>query len=197
MDRRNALKKIGLSLGYVAAVPTALSILESCINESKLLWNPKFFTKKEAIIVENLIDLILPTTKQSLGAIDVNVHLFLDSYFDKVVEIDGQNSFKKGIQLILNTFGNDVDNITVKQYDALLTKYLKSSLDNRELFKNNEDTYLIYQTLTVLRSKSVWAFKTSQEIGKNVLAYDPVPGVQIGCMPLNEATGGKGWSLMN
>jgi len=46
-----------------------------------------------------------------------------------------------------------------------------------------------------LRDNTVWAYKTTEEIGENVLAYDPIPGVQLGCVSLKEATGGKAWSL--
>ena len=46
-----------------------------------------------------------------------------------------------------------------------------------------------------LRSLTVSAFKTSEFIGENVLAYAPVPGEQRGCVDLMEATGGKAWFL--
>jgi hypothetical protein len=42
---------------------------------------------------------------------------------------------------------------------------------------------------------SIWAYKTSQKIGEEVLAYDPIPGKLQGCISLEEATGGKVWSL--
>ena len=35
----------------------------------------------------------------------------------------------------------------------------------------------------------------SEEIGENVLWYDPVPGQQKGCVPLSEAGNGKVMSL--
>ena len=46
-----------------------------------------------------------------------------------------------------------------------------------------------------LRNSSVWAYKTSELIGETVLAYAPIPGKQQGCISLDEATGGKAWSL--
>jgi hypothetical protein len=42
---------------------------------------------------------------------------------------------------------------------------------------------------------AVWGFKTSEEIGKKVMAYDPIPGGYVGCESLEELTGGKAWSL--
>ena len=197
MDRRKAIKRIGLSFGYIAATPTVISILESCAKESQISWIPKFFSKDEAIVVRNLIDLILPATENIPGAIDVGVPQFIDSYYHEVVEIKKGDAFKKGINVIINVLGDNVANIDMKQYDSLLAKFLKTGQKEIEEFKIIEEENLTYQTLTRLRSTAVWAFKTSQKIGKEVLAYDPIPVEQIGCIPLDEATGGKKWSLMN
>lgn len=197
MDRRNALKKMGLSLGYITATPTVINILQSCTNEPLISWIPQFFSKNEAIVVQNLIDLILPATENIPGAIDVNVPQFIDMYYYEVVERIDQDVFRKGIGHVIKVLSSDVEHINSSQYDDLLAKYLKANQKEQEAFKNNKEENLIYQTLLKLRSTSVWAFKTSQKIGQDVLAYDPVPGVQLGCTSLEEATGGKAWSLIN
>ena len=49
--------------------------------------------------------------------------------------------------------------------------------------------------LSQIRGMSIWAWKNSEEIGENVLVYDPIPGQQIGCGDLQELTGGKDYSL--
>ncbi|RLD77391.1 MAG: hypothetical protein DRJ10_12010 [Bacteroidetes bacterium] len=197
MNRRKAIKRMGLSFGYIAATPTVLSILESCGKESQISWTPKFFLENEAIVIQKLIDLILPPTDNIPGALDVDVPQFIDSYYHEVVEIKKGDTFKKGINLIINILGDNVAGADMNQYDSLLAKFLKARQKEIEEFKINEENNLIYHTLTNLRSTAVWAFKTSQKIGKEVLAYDPIPVVQIGCMSLDEATGGKEWSLMN
>ena len=48
--------------------------------------------------------------------------------------------------------------------------------------------------LNNLKWMTINAYKTSQEIGENVLVYDPVPGAYL-CGDLQELTGGKSWSL--
>lgn len=197
MDRRKAIKRLGLSFGYLAATPTMISILESCTKETKILWTPQFFSKDEALVIQNLTNLILPATENIPGAIEVDVPQFIDSYYHEVVEIKEGKAFKKGINLIIRTLGNNVENIGMDQYDSLLAKFLIAGQKDIKTFKNNEEDNLVYHTLTKLRSTSVWAFRTSEKIGKEVLAYDPVPGIQIGCMSMDEATGGKKWSLMN
>ncbi len=197
MDRRKAIKRMGLSFGYLAATPTVIGILESCTKETKILWKPQFFSKDEALVIQNLTDLILPATENIPGAIEVDVPQFIDSYYNEVVKIKEGESFKKGIDLIINTLGNKVENIGIDQYDSILAKFLNAGQKEIEAFKNSKEDNLVYHTLTKLRSTSVWAFRTSEKIGKEVLAYDPVPGIQIGCISIDKATGGKKWSLMN
>ncbi|PTM12037.1 MAG: hypothetical protein DA407_00065 [Bacteroidetes bacterium] len=201
MKRRDALKGMGLSLGYAIAAPSILSLLQSCKTETSV-WTPTFLTPTEAIVLTNLVDLILPVTETSPGALDVNVPEFLDLYAHKGYDDERKSKYKKGIQAIikaLNVLDADPSNLKTEDYDALLAKYLKSSKAqqkkyNEETDEDNQDA-LIYNALVDIRGSAMWAYKTSQQIGENVLAYDLVPGEQKGCISLEEATGGKAWSL--
>ena len=201
MKRRDALKGMGLSLGSAIATPSILSLLQSCKTEP-LIWNPVFLTQKEGTVITNLVDLILPVTETSPGALDVNVPEFLDLYAHKVYNDERKAKYKKGIQAIikaLNVLDADPSKLKIEDYDALLAKYLKSTKAqqktyNEETDEDNQDV-IIYKALVDLRGSTIWAYKTSQQIGENVLAYDPVPGEQEGCISLEDATGGKAWSL--
>jgi len=201
MNRRDVLKGMGMSLGYVIATPSIISLLQSCKTEASV-WTPLFLTQEEAIIVKNIVDLILPKTEETPGALDVNVPEFLDLYAYKTYDEKGQKKFKKGIQSImkkLNVLDTDPSILKTEDYDGLLAKYLKSSKEQQKIYneetdEDNEDA-IIYKALVGLRSSTIWAYKTSEQVGENVLAYDPVPGEQKGCISLEDATGGKAWSL--
>lgn len=204
MNRRNALKGLGLSIGYTIATPTILSMLQSCKTEADL-WVPSFFTMDEGIVIKNLIDLILPKTQNTPGALEVNVPEFLDLYISKTYNDIKQKKYKKGIAAIMKALPipeNGVNDLKTENYDALLAKYFKISKEQQNIYRayndekdeKNEDA-VIFKALDDLRNSSIWAFKTSEQIGKNVLAYDPVPGSQKGCISVEEATGGKAWSL--
>ncbi len=52
-----------------------------------------------------------------------------------------------------------------------------------------------HEMINSLRSLAVYAYKNNEIIGETVLAYAPVPGEQKGCISLEEATGGRAWSL--
>ena len=201
MNRRDALKGMGLSLGYTIAAPSIISLLQSCNTEASV-WTPIFLTQKEGLVITNLVDLILPTTEASPGALDVNVPEFLDLYASKTYDDERKKKYKKGIQAIikaLNIVDSDPSSLKTEDYDTLLNKHLKSSkaqqkIYNEETDEGNQDA-IIFKALVDLRGSSMWAYKTSQQVGEDVLVYDPVPGEQKGCISLEDATGGKAWSL--
>lgn len=195
MHRRNLIKGLGLSFGYAVATPSILSLLHSCKTEPEI-WTPKLLSVDEGIVVKNLIDIILPKTDKTLGALDVNVPEFLDLYAFKVYNQEQTSEFLNGISCIMEELpitDLGVSALKTEEYDTLLSKYLKINKEQRILFEEEENT--VFLGLVGLRDFSVWAYKTSEQIGKNVLAYDPIPGRQQGCVPLKEATDGKAWSL--
>lgn len=200
MNRREVLKGLGLTLGYTIAAPSMMSLLHSCKTEPKI-WAPQFLSIREGTVLTNLVDLILPKTENSPGALEVNVPEFIDLLVSKVYEVEEKTKFKEGMKLIikaLNIVDDNASIVTTENYDNLLSKYLRSSKEQQKFYSNkenedNEDA-IIFNTLKNIRNTSVWAYKTSEQIGEHVLAYDPVPGEQIGCAPLEDLTGGKAWS---
>ena len=46
MERRDAIKNIGLTFGAVIATPGMLSLLQSC-GPNEMPWTPTFFTEEE------------------------------------------------------------------------------------------------------------------------------------------------------
>ncbi len=197
MKRRDALKGLGLSLGYVIATPSIISLLQSCQTDANQ-WKPIFFTVDEGTVLRNLVDLMLPKTEATPGALEVNVPEFLDLFASKVYSEEQQNLFKNAVQEIINELlgsKRKVSKITTDDYDTLLTKYLKADEDTQDSFKNSEKEKTVFEGLINLRNTSVWAYKTSELIGETVLAYAPIPGKQQGCISLEEATNGKAWSL--
>ncbi len=195
MNRRDALKNLGLSLGYIVATPTILSMLQSCTKKPDK-WTPLFFSNRQAYVLQNLVDLILPQTKGVPGALDVNVPKFIDLYTSKTATDEQKEIYKTGLDAVIDELGVPaLEPIAIEpeKFDAILSKYLRLTKAERLAYVEQED--IVFETLMKIRDQTVWAYKSSQEIGKNVLVYDPIPGQQIGCMSLEEATGGKAWSL--
>ena len=58
-----------------------------------------------------------------------------------------------------------------------------------------DEAIAIHMFCNTVREATIWAYKNSETIGEQVLAYLPVPGEYIGCGDLNELTGGMAWSI--
>ncbi len=197
MDRRKALKKTGLLAGAAVAMPTILSILHSCKNEQGVIWQPEFFSKPEAKTISCLVDLILPRT-DTPGALDVKVDVFIDKVFAKTYDEQGQRQMRDEIAAFNNRckkeFGAIFSDLNASKRVAVLRAEEKSSgkLNPGVWGKaiGDQKPVSFYRSI---KSMTIWAYFTSEEIGKNVLNYDPIPGNYNGCKPLSEV--GNRWSL--
>ncbi|MGY8915855.1 MAG: gluconate 2-dehydrogenase subunit 3 family protein [Flavobacteriales bacterium] len=215
MDRRIALKNIGLSLGYVVAVPTLVSLVQSCKDKPVMDWTPDFLSKDQGAALKNLVDIILPKT-DTPSASEVNVHLFIDKFANEVMEPKQQEFFKmsmgKFMDKALKDSGKEsLADLTAEDLEPTLSKALKVSKEEeienfkiitsyQEAIENQESAELdegvsSFAFANNLRGMTIWAYKSSEYVGEEVLAYLPVPGEYIGCDDLQELTGGKAWSI--
>ena len=81
MKRREAIRNIGLTTGFVVATPSIFSLLQSCKTDVAT-WTPSFLTQEEGIMVKNIVDVILPKTEIP-SASELNVPEFIDKYMNE------------------------------------------------------------------------------------------------------------------
>ncbi|WP_289063610.1 gluconate 2-dehydrogenase subunit 3 family protein [uncultured Zobellia sp.] len=215
MDRRKALKNMGMALGYTVATPTLLSIVQSCKNETVLEWTPDFFTKDQGAALTKLVDIILPKT-DTPSASETQVNIFIDRFADQVME-KGQQDFLKMsmdrfIEKALKDSGKEKGaDLTAEDLEPILAESLKVTKEDEvqnfeSIKKYNEavaegkealldDGIARFAFANNLRGMTIWGYKTSEYVGEKVLAYLPVPGEYIACADTQELTGGKAWSL--
>ena len=214
MERRKAIKNLGLSAGAIVASPSILSLLQSC-QSSEEKWIPAFYTEEEGVFVRNLIDTLLPPSGELPGAIELNLHVFIDKYQKEVLPVNEKGPHRKSLNMaltdLLRESGNqDIEGASDSDYEELLKKHLSGNYQQQQSMvdeiddhldaNNDESTGLpenlrIYMFLNDLRSLAVWAYQNHQTVGENIMAYKPIPGEQKGCVDLQETTGGKAWSL--
>ena len=216
MNRRRALKNMGLTVGCIAASPSLLSLMQICRQDTTAQWEPVFFSPEEGAILMQLADLILPKT-DTPSATEVGVHRFLDKYLSEVAEVQEQQFIKTGLgKFIENALSNSGKEEPGDLNSDDLEPVLAASLAQREQ-KAEEKMFELLTTYnqavvngkpaeldeavsryffaSQFRDHIIWAYKTSEFVGEQVLAYLPVPGEYIGCGELDELTGGKAWSL--
>jgi len=198
MKRRDALKNLGLAAGFAITAPSIFSLLQSCT--SAPTWMPTYFSEDEKEVVVNLVDIILPKTEGIPSATEVNVPQFIDRYITEVLNAEDQEairiSFTEIIATLKPTIETDIRDVTNEQYKALLDAHLlvKGDIDTDRLANPEALQPTKNEFLNHLKYLTIMAFVSSEEIGENVLMYDPVPTAYY-CGDLQEISGGKSSSL--
>ena len=214
MQRRTALKNIGLSFGALTLSSTVVSLFESC-QTGAAAWSPEFFSAEQAGLVSKVIDVMLPTTITP-GANDLNLTQFMDGYMQYVASPEDRTFAQMALPIVskltLEAAGKTkADDITNEDIDVQLNRFLRAdeatqeargkALDVWAEATENGETLVIPEEgaaqamINSLRRLAIFSFKNSEVIGETVLAYAPVPGEQKGCISVEEATGGRAWSL--
>ena len=214
MNRRKALKNIGMGFGAITATPAVVGLFQSCQTAAPN-WTPIHFTQDQFGVVSKLMDIIIPTTTIP-GAIELKLPEFLDGYVDAIINTKGQESLILGlnqyIAIALEEKGDDdAGDLTSEELEVELSKYLRGEEAQQKNWSKLASAYkaavqkdsaasipkeaLAYEFAVQLRTMTITAFKTNEYIGENVMAYVPIPGQQKGCVDLMEATGGKAYSL--
>lgn len=199
MKRREALKNLGLATGFFVATPTVMSILQSCTAEPDT-WTPMILTTDQGIVLTRLVNIILPNTDDLPSVTELNVPQFIDRYVAEIFDDKDQDHFKsafdKTISIVKPDAEKDINSISDEDYMVLLNKHmlLKDEVDEEREADTEFEGLTVSEFLNRIKSMTIKAYKTTQEIGENVMVYDPVPA-QYFCGDLQELTGGKDYSL--
>lgn len=215
MERRKALKNMGLAMGFTVATPTVISLLNSCKGEVAASWTPRFLSPEEGKVLIHLVDILLPKT-DTPSASEVNVHIFIDRYMDEVMPENQQEFIRmlmgKFTESALQASGKElVAELTAEDLEPILATALQ--VPDPEKAKENSEAMRAYMEARTkgeeaaldaavananlaptLRDFTIWAYKNTEYVGEEVLPYAPVPGENIPCADINELTGGWVWS---
>ncbi len=190
MKRRQAIKNSLMVGGATVLGTSLLSILQSCKEENRLSWTPVFLKPDHARLIASLVDTLLPKTATP-GGLDVKVDIFIDKVLHKLYNKEGQSA----ILTEMDNFNNKCKTSYGKVFELLSDDQKKEflRLEEKSSPKFNSGVWGttvgdqkpvgFYRTI---KSMAIWGYCTSEEIGKNVLAYDPVPQTYNGCYPVSE-----------
>lgn len=193
MKRREAIK-----MGSAALLSTSfLYLLESCKSQTRTEWNPVFLSNDHALLVSSLVDTILPKTNTP-GGLDVKADMFLDLVFKKMYTPEAQKALMADMKAFNETciskYGKVFHQLNATQKEACLRDEEKSSPKFAgQVWGTAVGPQQPVGFYRSIKSMSIWAYCTSEAIGKNVLNYDPLPGAYQGCIPMTDV--GKVWSL--
>ncbi len=199
MNRREAIQRTALALGYAISAPALAGVLKGCKAAPELSYKPEFFTEDQARTIGELAEIIIPRTATP-GANDAGVPGFIDSMLKEVYEKEDQDKFLKG----LAAFEEDAK----QTYDDFFSDCKPE--DQVALFKKHHDEALAtvgsggptgwWNTesgadkpfILKVKELTLLGFFTSEPGATQVLQYNQVPGPYQGCVPLAEV--GKAWA---
>ena len=214
MNRRKAIKNLGLSLGTISLTPAVLSLLQSCQND--LDWKPVFFDSNQIKFISEITNLIIPSSKEVPGSNELNLIRFIDLYISNVRNNDDQIFIKSSLDSFIENYynksnKNSLTNYDIEELDEILKYYFKSDLSKQELWssdfnkikksildrsiESSSNDALSFYFLQTIRDLTITAFKGSEYIGKNILIFRPIPSEQKGCVDLLETTNGRAWTI--
>lgn len=187
MNRRDALKHVGILLGGVVSAPVINAVLSGC--QASDPWKPKILTEEQNDIVTVICDMIIPET-ETPGAKTLQVNRFMDLIVSDWYKDKDRDRFLNGFAQLADrcqkTSGKTFLDMTPEERTTLLTDLDKEGIDARMEDEENLTFFAMAKELTLV------GYFTSETGTKQELSYKPVPGLYHGCISTDEV--GKAWA---
>jgi gluconate 2-dehydrogenase gamma chain len=192
MNRRDAIQRAALVLGYTISIPTLTGVLNGCTAKPELAFKPEFLSPDQASIVAEVAEIIIPKT-DTPGAKDVGIPQFIDLMVKDCYKKEDQDSFLAGLadfdKAAKDAYGDAFMDLEPAQQTEYVTKVHAEAIEKN---KNKEYEGKARPFILVMKELTVIGFFTSEPGATQVLQYKAVPGAYKGCIPLAEV--GKTWA---
>ena len=159
MDRRNALKNIGLFSGGMLLFPSCDFSDEKV---SIILNKLKINAHQEALLTA-IVDTIIPED-ETPGGITTKCHNFVWAYIDDCVSEEDQQNFIAGLNEFDLQSNSNFDQNSLEERTAVINDFIKS------------DDEIIKNFLNSVKGLSVWCYTNSEHFLTNEMPYKLVPG---------------------
>lgn len=197
MNRRDYLKQTTTLLGLTLTGFSASEILSSCQSTNYVDWKPLFFKPAHAAIIGEIAETILPKTNTP-GAKDLAVPQFIDAIVHHTMGKESQAALVKEIEdfekEVKSNFGNGFVKLTTEQKAEYLSKLdLEKPKSGMSMWGINLEPDAPKPTFfKKIKGLVLWGYYTSEEVGKNIFRYDPIPGIYEPCIALNDQNAWSG-----
>jgi gluconate 2-dehydrogenase gamma chain len=178
IGRREVIRRAALLAGIVVS-PEWLSYALDAQPAGRT-----YLTTAQGALLSAAAERILPRT-DTPGAIDVGVPAFIDRFYGEFMNVGERELLVTAIDQIeraaTTAHGASFAGLSAAQQDAVLTSVATAQQGQEP------------SSFGQLRSVVVLGYFTSEQVGKHVLHYDPVPGAYDGCVPI-EQVGRRNWT---
>jgi hypothetical protein len=190
MDRREALKQAALLAGYSVSAAALSSVWQGCSTPPSggdIGWEPQFFNTDQAAAMAEMAETILPRT-DTPGAKDVKVPAFVDQFAAVCMKPEEQQAFRQGLLQLLGQceqkYGRSFLDCRPEERLALLNAADEAS--RQELAQNQDQPEEEHPFFLRFKGVVLLGYFSSEQVGKEVTAFLPIPGGYKPCMPYEE-----------
>ena len=181
IGRREAVRRAVLLAGVVVAPEWLMAVDQSATPAAQ---GPRL-TSAHAAIAGAVADRILPRT-DTPGAADVGVPAFIDRLYGEYMTPAERQMLTDGLDAVdaaaRSAHGGGFSTLTADRQDALLRAIARAEEGKPQGF------------FRLIRSATILGYFTSEQVGRKVLLYDPVPGRYDGCIPIDQV-GRRNWTV--
>jgi gluconate 2-dehydrogenase gamma chain len=179
ISRREVFRRAALLAG-VAFSPELLTF----VGRAQTPAAKTYLTPAQGAILSAAAERILPRT-DTPGALDVGVPAFIDRFYGEFMSPEEQQLLSSGLEEIdaaaRSAHSAAFATLTAAQQDSVLRSVAKAQEGRTP------------SSFGLLRSTTVLGYFTSEQVGKTVLNYVPVPGAYDGCVPIDQV-GRRNWT---
>jgi gluconate 2-dehydrogenase gamma chain len=180
ISRREAIRRAAL----LAGVALSADWLPAVDRGTTAMAQAQHLAPAQSAIVSAVTERILPRT-DTPGAIDVGVPAFIDLLYGEFMTPAERQLLTDGLTRVetmaKSTGGAAFTTLSPDRQDAILRAIAVDEEGRPQSF------------FGLIRSATILGYFTSEQVGRNVLHYDPVPGAFDGCVPI-EQVGRRSWT---
>lgn len=183
ISRREAIRRATVMLG-MAFSPALLDGALRAQSAPAVAGRPFHLDAKQSATVAAMAERIVPRTATP-GAADVGVPAFIDLMYGEYLPAAERAMFAAG----LAELEARSDAAHRRGFSALSTDKQDALLADLARVSQAKERTFFHQ----IRELTILGYFTSEEVQKNVLHYDPIPGRWDACVPLAEV-GDRAWA---
>lgn len=184
LSRREAIKRTALLLGLALTPAWLDGIARAQTQVASGAKAPKNLPAAQYATLAAVADRIIPKT-DTPGASEVGVPAFVDTMAGDYMTKEEKALLSAGLLAVekraLASYKKPFPQLTAAQQDEVLKAMATS--------KAPDDTTAFRQ----LRDLTVTGYFTSEQVGRHVTNFEPIPGRFEACVPLSE-TGNRSWT---
>jgi hypothetical protein len=191
MNRREAIKRVGLLCGGVLYAPAVASLLSGCRTGGEAAFVPRTLTPEQNDLVVHLTEMILPAT-DTPGAKAARVNAFIDliltdwapdedreHFLAGLADVDARSREAHGVAFLEATPDQQLALMTAMEEDALTAAAEEAPGAPPPFF-------------SMLKQLTLLGYYTSEIGATEELQWIAAPGRYDGCLPLEEV--GRAWA---